>query len=310
MRQFDIHRSLHAMGTRLDIVFPDYQPAQIDIVYQSICQVVAQLEQEWSNYDKSSTISQVNDAIADKGHAVLTTNIYDTLHQLMQLSRLTKGCFNCLGGKKYQSFKSLSKIDAQNSHHIAIPTLDDIQFISSSSSVRAANGQVAFDSGGFGKGLALNHISAILNNNHISNALISFGESSILVKGHHPMGEYWPIGIPHYYKANTFILEMNLNDAFVSVSGHHPEHESRYKKGHILNPNTGEAVDPNRIAVVSGSDGMVTEVLSTAILCADEKAWNEIGQNFPDYTIHLMVYEEDKSIKYLFKSQPDEAIFA
>ena len=81
-----------------------------------------------------------------------------------------------------------------------------------------ATGPVALDFGGFGKGFALDRACAVMRAAGITSALLSAGESSIVVIGEHPLGGGWPFAIPHPLRPGDALIELELQDEALSIS--------------------------------------------------------------------------------------------
>lgn len=117
-----------------------------------------------------------------------------------------------------------------------------------------AQGPLAFDFGGMGKGMALDAAGAILRAAGVTSGLLSAGESSVLAIGQHPLGGPWPIGVPHPFAPGTFLAELDLVDEALSVSA------------------TVDAAAPGRQPTLRGGDGTPVTAPLTAIAIAAEGA--------------------------------------
>jgi thiamine biosynthesis lipoprotein len=130
---------------------------------------------------------------------------------------------------------------------------------------------LSIDLGGIGKGYAMERISRYCNENRITNALISFGDSSITTIGTHPHGPYWPIGIQNGYTSGSTLHTFRLKNNCLSTSGNTPNNRMKFgDKGHILNPLTGEFQTESKTVSIAANSPMDAEVLSTALFIATE----------------------------------------
>ncbi|MFZ3482724.1 FAD:protein FMN transferase [Sphingomonas sp. 3-13AW] len=131
---------------------------------------------------------------------------------------------------------------------------------------------LALDFGGLGKGFALDRAVAVLRDAGVGSALLTLGESSVAVLGDHPLGGGWPFTIPHPEDPGQELLTLELVDQALSVSAtvgagtHAPERAA------ITRPHTGTAVAAPLCAVAVEPSGTLAEVMSTALIAADDAA--------------------------------------
>ena len=295
------------MGTLLDVVCLGNGATQFDVIFQAIEKAVSQLEEKWSNYKSNSTISRINKSLLTHSQAEVPQDIFRALKQVHRVSQNTDGLFNCWGGQKYNKQKFSEAIEHEN-YELTAPHLSDIIFDEAKSTIVSRNSNAQIDSGGFGKGLAINAVREILDSYKVHDALISFGGSSIYAKGQHPYGPYWPISIPHYYKSDSHALELKLYTTCVSISGHHPGQRKVKPHGHVFHPENKHPVDRNRVAIVHGPDAVTAEVLSTAFLMAPSNRMTSIAQAFSLYAIYVLTYDEGHEVNLTFKSIEHEEV--
>lgn len=129
-----------------------------------------------------------------------------------------------------------------------------------------ADGPLAFDFGGMGKGFALDSAGAALREGGVQSGLLSAGESSILTIGSHPLGEPWPIGVPHPFALGTFLAELDLVDEALSVSS--TVDASAPGRQPTLRGDDGSPITAPLTAVAIAARGSLAEALSTALMVA------------------------------------------
>lgn len=130
----------------------------------------------------------------------------------------------------------------------------------------AADGPLAFDFGGMGKGFALDCAAAALRETGVQSGLLSAGESSILTIGRHPTGEPWPIGVPHPFAPGEFLAEFDLADEALSVSS--TVDASAPGRQPTLRGDDGSPVSAPCTAIAISARGSLAEALSTALMVA------------------------------------------
>ena len=137
------------------------------------------------------------------------------------------------------------------------------------------------DFGGFAKGWFLTLCLDALRQEGVRNAFVDFGGSAILALGAHPHGDCWKVSVPNPYDG-SILAETDLKDTALSTSGNSPLYG-----GHILNPLTGEKVTARKLVTVRSADPLEAEVLSTALMAADESRRKIIEREFPGAEIEI-----------------------
>ncbi|MBM6577235.1 FAD:protein FMN transferase [Microvirga sp. SRT01] len=127
---------------------------------------------------------------------------------------------------------------------------------------------VALDFGGFGKGFALDRAAAALRAAGVSSALLSAGESSIVVVGEHPLGGGWPFAIPDPLRPERELVEVELNDEAMSISSTVGAGTLAPDRAAMIRPGDASVVSAARCAVVIDRSGSHAEMLSTALIVA------------------------------------------
>ncbi len=145
-------------------------------------------------------------------------------------------------------------------------------------SVRILREGARIDLGGFAKGYAAESVRRIFEQAEVRQAVINFGNSSIVAMGHHPYGEWWPIGIEHRKVKSVVAREVKLKDGAMSVSG-------RAESGdyHIIDPMTGNRAVGEELIVVEGRSALVAEMLSTALYAAPRNRRAAIMAQYEGY---------------------------
>lgn len=129
-----------------------------------------------------------------------------------------------------------------------------------------ADGPLAFDFGGIGKGIALDAAGAVLRAGGVQTGFLSAGESSILAIGHHPLGGPWPIGVPHPFAPGIFLAELELADEALSVSA--TVGTAAPARQPTLRAGDGTPVTAPLTVVAIAAQGAQAEALSTAVIVA------------------------------------------
>ena len=145
-------------------------------------------------------------------------------------------------------------------------------------SVRILREGARIDLGGFAKGYAAESVRRVFEQADVRQAVINFGNSSIVAMGHHPYGEWWPIGIEHRKVKSAVAREVKLKDGAMSVSGRAESGEY-----HIIDPMTGNRAVGEELIVVEGRSALVAEMLSTALYAAPRNRRAAIMAQYEGY---------------------------
>lgn len=270
------HNTFFAMGTRFDVVIPGEEIALCDNVYSQIQQKTLGLEAKLSYYDPQSTVSRINRE-AEKKPLRIDEQTFRTISIALSYHGLTCGAFDiCKAALKHGvEVEVNSSVNTQN-NALGIVLNQDEQTIF----FRWPG--LKIDLGGIGKGLAMESAKNILAQAGIQNALLSFGESSVLAIGKHPKGDCWKVGIPNATNPHEFLHQFQLRDEALSTSGnqHRNDDGSVSEINHIIDPQTNLLVKKNKLVSVRSASPLEAEVLSTALFVVGEEGAAEIANNF------------------------------
>lgn len=297
-----IYRNFFAMGTRLDMVLPNIpDDVAADFSMEARNELI-KMENKISIYKDDSLFSALN-KLAFSSPQIVEQSMFALIRDLKTISAKTFGYFDFTIGKLADWMRIYTNqgvtesaydqlLSETGEHHVILDT--------ASSTVSFATDKVYIDSGGFGKGLGLDLLVKVLNTWMIPSAFVSFGESSILAHGKHPFGNTWKTGVRHIFKENESVFTFDMRDEVLSVSGITPENIKKYGFGHVVNPKTGASVNTFKQAAVTGPAGLISEALSTALLCAPEEAREDIMNGFKGYRAVIVNYDEEKKPDIVF----------
>jgi FAD:protein FMN transferase len=270
------HFNCSSMGTRFDFLTYNVDEGFFASAKNFILNELERIEYKFSRYNKESEIFRINQLAASE--TVNTdTETLSLLNRCSEYYLKTNKLFDITIGK----FTSITSVeDHIEGEQISIGT-DKIILDLKESTVRFSNPMLSIDLGGIGKGYALERISKYCTENRITNALISFGDSSITTIGTHPHGPYWPIGIQNSYTSGSPLHTFRLKNNSLSTSGNTPNNRIKFgTKGHILNPLTGEFQTASGTVSIAAPSPMDAEVLSTTLFIATVNDKSEILSRF------------------------------
>jgi thiamine biosynthesis lipoprotein len=161
-------------------------------------------------------------------------------------------------------------------------------------SITFSNGNTQIDLGGIAKGFVLEKIKQILLSNSTGQALVNFGNSSVLAVSTHPYGHYWPVAVEHVTQSGMAACNFELADNALSVSGLTPRQES-----HIKNPLTNEYVAKEELIAVKGTSPVTAEALSTALYAAPDNERSHILSNYENYKAYTIICKKGGKTKII-----------
>ena len=245
------HDTHFAMNTRLHAVMWGNEQDVQEQVFQQITNEIEALELLMSRFYPQSETYRLN-KLAGEEEVRISSELWDILQTCLLFNTTTQGYFDvCYSTKNKEK------------HPLQLDSINQ--------TVRFNTKDVQLDFGGIGKGLALKQIRFVLEEHDIRNALISFGESSVLAVGRHPHGEYWPFSFKDEYQITE---RLQLKNTSVSVSGLH------HNNAHIFDPTLGQLSDNRNTICIQSENPVVAEVLSTALIAAPKDVHSTITESF------------------------------
>lgn len=234
----------HAMHTRMEAVLADVDETAARRLTEEIGAEVKALERLFNRFDDASPLAVINARAAREA--------VDAGDELFMALELCEAFRKGTGG--YFDITTSTGSGGKTSGYALDPSAHTVRFTREG---------IMLDMGGFAKGYALERVRRRVADAGITCGVLNFGNSSIAALGHHPYGEWWPIGVEHTKMRSVMAHEFHLCDRALSISGRSPEGEY-----HIVNPLTGATVAGEELIAVEGRSALVAEVLSTALYAA------------------------------------------
>lgn len=256
------YASMRAMHTRLEMVLVGVAEDRARALCESVEADTAEMERRFSRHAAAAALTVVNlrggrEAVAVDDELFMALELCDAFR------RGTEGYFDI----------------AACSYRAAAGGAAGYTLDAAAHTVRLHGAGTLLDMGGFAKGYALEKISRRVAEAGVKQGVVNFGDSSITAIGHHPYGEWWPVGVEPLSKRTAVAHEFHLRDSAMSVSG-----RGRGGEYHIFDPHSGERVVREETVVVEGRSALVCEVLSTALYAAPAARRKGIIGRYEGYT--------------------------
>ncbi len=264
------------MGTRFEAVFWGIDESFARSVFSEMDEQISQLEKDLSHYDEKSPVTAVN-----KNAGVKEVPVPQTVIKALKTCRAhfeaTHGLFDITMSERREYEPAGSSASNNRSG------FTQLEFSEENRTVHVKDRGAQVDFGAIGKGMALELVEDIIDKYEIENILVSFGESSILTRGHHPHGKKWQIGISDIHDDTVHRTSFDMQNHALSTSGHTPRNE-----GNLRHPKTGRPPSTYQTVSVLASSPVESEVLSTALLLAGQREERRILQNYnPDRAVRI-----------------------
>jgi thiamine biosynthesis lipoprotein len=250
-----VERTQWSMGTELRIVLEAGARTEdeVDSIFRACFEVAGATEAVLSRWDPRAELARLNAAAGSDFRA--SDELFGWLERCLADSRRTNGAVDPTVGTWILHPGRAVSIGMNRMH------LD-----ASRKTVRMPEG-MALDSGGDGKGVAVDRIVELLVEERVD-ALVSFGGSSSYGLGSSPSGDGWALAVMDV--AGEVLGTVTLRDQALSVSHStlldHLGNGQTARRPHIYDPSTGELVTEPRTSVVIAPTATVAEVLSTALI--------------------------------------------
>jgi FAD:protein FMN transferase len=293
------HNSFYSMGTRFNAVFPNCDEdicARIFNLMKSECE---RIEFMLSYFNPASDVAKINES-AGKSFVALNNELFDIISTCIKYSDLTSGAFDIALRPVIENLKNDSSAESEET---VIFGMNQIELDEEKKTIRFKNEKVKIDFGGFGKGYALEKIKILLDNSPVENAFISFGESSILVKGKRPDGNDWEVGVKDFYNSESSLHTFILSNSSISSSSNYyvDDNGQLCNKINVMNPFTKKPVEDLAVASVKSDSPLQAEILSTAFLVLDDEKINEVLKQIKKVEAVKIIYVENEPQIKIYK---------
>ena len=243
-----------------------------------------------SRHKESSEVSKIN---RGESNVTVSDKLGGYLSTLLDVSQKSGGAFDFTIGalSDLWAFGSNPKVPA-DSEIKNILSHSGYEYVSLNDNKLTLAENVIIDFGATGKGIALDEIRTILDEQNAKSATVSVG-GSVLVYGK----ETVKVGIRDPFgNVGRSIAALKLTDTCVSTSG---SYERRFEENgknyhHILDPETGYPVDNGLVSVTVISDsGLLSDALSTACFVLGTEKGMALAQ---EYGCEAVFITENKQI--------------
>ena len=266
------HASFFAMNTKMELVLCGINKTDAEYIFHLVYEETRRIEKMLNRFDPQSEVSKINSN--KSGSIAISEEFCAIVEQCQKFNGLTNYFFDvCIDS-------DVSTVPGKNKF------LTDAE----KGTIQSMNTVLHFDFGAYAKGYALDRIKVITEKTGTANALVNFGNSSILALGHHPHGNCWKISLQHSFDPTITVYTFDLSDEILTTSGILPT-----KKAHIRSPLTGELHTEQATYSVVTKTAVEGEAISTALYAANDIVQQrKILKNFGVINALKIAYEGEK----------------
>ncbi len=279
------HDQFFAFGTLIDITLYGVEPGLAKNVSKQIESEFNTLHKEWHAWQPGPILS-LNKQLAEHQSATVDPGIIPLLTEANRLSIASEGLFNPVIGKLIELWGfhdnalpigTLPDRSVIETLVAESPSVDDITI--TGNSVVTSNSAVAYDLGGFAKGLAIDRAIKRLRESGIEHAIINAG-GDLRAIGQHGKRP-WRIGIRHPREPGILASVEITGDDSVFTSGDYERffevEGKRYH--HIIDPRSGYPASETMSVTVIHSNAATADAAATALFVAGPDHWQEVAKH-------------------------------
>ena len=254
----------YVMGTLLDITI--YAPSKDEgrRVLDDTFAVAERLDSTLSTWKPESPVSVFNRDISTHLRPV-NADLYKIVVQSRALSQMTEGAFTIGVRPLVEMWEKAAKRGSS-------PTTEEVKrtraliapenFPSSPpSQIGKSAPHAMIETGGVGKGYAVDEMVQLLRSRGITTAFINFGRSSIAALGAPPAATGWTVEIALTEKSSEGTITLKDETLSVSRARGNPFVVNGKSYAHVFDPLTGRPVSVSRGAAVRGPSATEGEAL-------------------------------------------------
>lgn len=268
-----------ALGAKSSMTLFHYDVSYTKSVLAKCEKEILRLENIFSLYKKSSSISQLN----SNGYI---NNPPKELLELISISntisKQTNGVFDISIQplwkvySKYHSNEELLKQKVKETKKLV--SYENISFNKNKIKFKQKNMSITLN--GIAQGFISDRISDLLKKAGFTNVLVDLGEINAI--GQHPQKRDWNISTP-YLKDRKYI-SIN-NQAMASSGGYGTRFNKKYH--HLINAKKAVSVDYINSVTVIAKEAVLADVLATALAVSSKKQRDKLMKIYPKVKVYL-----------------------
>ena len=255
------------MGTAIHVELWHTDKSIAEKNIQRVFTEMRRIDSTMSPYKKDSELSLINQQ-ASKHPLKISTELFNLIQQSINISKISKGAFDITFasvGRFYDYRKKIKPTENQLSTNLKKINYKNIKLNKDDTTIFFTQTGTRIDLGGIAKGHAVDNAIKLLQQQGITQAMVSAGGDTRIIgdKGGRP----WYVGIRHPRDKNKSAVVLPLSQTAISTSGDYERYfiKDDVRHHHIIKPSTGDSARELRSVSILGSDSTTVDALSTTV---------------------------------------------
>lgn len=234
---------------------------------QHVFTEMRRIDSTMSPFKKDSELSLINQQAAKKPLKI-STELFKLIQQSINISKLSNGAFDITFssvGQFYNYRKKQIPTKEEVAENLKKINYKNIKLNTKNKTIFFTRTGTRIDLGGIAKGHAVDNAIKLLQQQGITQAIVSAGGDTRIIgdKGGRP----WYVGIRHPRDKNKSAVVLPLSQTAISTSGDYERYfiKDNVRHHHIIKPSTGDSARELRSVSILGSDSTTVDALSTTV---------------------------------------------
>lgn len=255
-----------------------------EVLFHEIRVEMERIEFLFSRFSENGPVWRINQQKHPNWIDIPSEELWQAFLACREYHHKTKGVFDINMGAIINLWKNNIQAPSAEEVQTCLPFagMNQMEFDESGQHIRFFSGRPGIDFGAYGKGYALQKIREILFAHEVSQAVINFGDSSILTLGKHPAGEYWPMSVRNPMKPGEILHDFKMNAQSLTTSSNMQLSDDGWSRKfhHIIHPVTGKPVSEGKSVSVLSKSPVEGEIMSTAFMLLSPEQYDVVLNEF------------------------------
>ena len=284
-----------AMGTQCEVVLLNISEEEARGVLAKVKQEVENIEERLSRFLPDSAINKLAASPVNEWVSV-ENELWDLLTVSYDFYQISNGAFDITAAPLVALWEENENPRQQDIEDTQLLCgFDKLEFDFDNGKIRFLQPGIEFDFGALEQAYALDALKPLLMEWGVKDAIVSFGEDTVLALGNHPGGNAWPIGIRNQMQPMDFVHVFDAVDQSISSFGEveKPGIAEEATKTYTISPESGMAVKKPVTISVKSESALIGAFLATSWLILEENDRAILTENFKGVEVFEAIYLQD-----------------
>jgi len=255
------------MDTVVEVTLVETDRMRARALADEVFAIFTQIEAEMSRYQRSSTVSTLNDRAGQAAWTPISPELEAVLRESLRIAELSHGAFDPTLAEvnRLWAFDEGGHLPNPAALAAAVTHAGWRALQVETGRARLIRAGCGVDLGGIAKGYAVDASGDLLVSRGVTGAIVNAGGDMRLI-GHRPDGGPWRIGVQHPRKPDGLLEVLRTTDCAVVSSGDYERYfmVDGVRYHHIIDPKTGFPAMACQGATVVAERAMTADGLATA----------------------------------------------